>query len=396
VATKKQYGYPTDYRVCFTKNSSQQIFDVAKVLHDGKMLKGVSISMQSLDEETLKAVKRSNIKLDVFQELQSKYNEAGISTFTELILGLPGESYKTFVAGINTLLERGQHSQILIYNCTVMPNAEMGGQSYQKEYQIKTAKNPIFSAHSTRSEDDPIVEYDSIIVQTKTMNLDDWRRMQRFAWAIQCFHMLGLLQSVAIFLRHWAKISYSNFYEELIAYGYANPEGMVGRELIALDKILDNVLAGKGFDQYLYEFSDISWPHEEASLLRFSENKATLYLELKSFIEGYLSNSGAVVDKELLEDLIRYQKEIVVNPYDKGDIEITLCANIPDYVMALRSASSANLIRKTTTYRIIRSSNTCGGDKKLYARNIVWYGRKGGKFLYQLNRPETAKNADKA
>lgn len=388
VAAKNQFGYPSSFRVSFTKNSTDRIFEVAKVLHDGGMLKGVSLSMQSLNESTLEAVKRSNIKLETFQQLQSKYNEAGISTFTELILGLPGESYETFANGINTLLERGQHSQIVIYNCTVMPNAEMGSAEYQEKYQIKTVTIPIFTAHSMHNENDPTIEYEPIIVQTYTMNLSDWRKMHHFAWVVQCFHMLGLLQCVAIFLRYWTQISYREFYEELVIYGYDNPEGLIGKELTTLDGVLDGVLAGRGFDQYLPDFSDVSWPPEEASLLRYSNVKDELYFELKLFIKNFLKAKGLNIDKTLLDDLILYQQTIIVSPNDKKNIEISLQTNMPDYVVAFRNGSSAELVQRPITYKVVSRNEWCG-DKKLYARDIVWYGRKGGRFLYQLTNSES-------
>ena len=112
------------------------------------MNKGVSVSMQSMNKTTLKDIKRANIKLNVFKDLQKKYIEAGLVTYTELILPLPGETYDTFKSGIDELLDSAQHSGIVIYNCTVMPNAEMGDVEYQKKYGFDMIESPIFQAHS--------------------------------------------------------------------------------------------------------------------------------------------------------------------------------------------------------------------------------------------------------
>ena len=45
---KKQTGYPNQFRVCFTKNTTDRVFELAQIFADAGMNKGVSISMQSL------------------------------------------------------------------------------------------------------------------------------------------------------------------------------------------------------------------------------------------------------------------------------------------------------------------------------------------------------------
>ena len=94
VKSKNSSGYPKNFYASHTKNSTKKIFAVAKVLFDGEMSKGVCLAMQSMNEETLVSIKRDNISLDVFHELQTLYNREGIPTFTELIIGLPMETYE--------------------------------------------------------------------------------------------------------------------------------------------------------------------------------------------------------------------------------------------------------------------------------------------------------------
>jgi len=384
VASKEKYGYPKDFAVCFTKNSTEAIFGVGKILHAGKMLKAVSISMQSLSNEALVAIKRDNIKLEVFKDLLSKYNESGITTFTELILGLPGETYDSFANGICTLLDNGQHSQIFIYNCSIMPNAEMGSFEYQQKFQIKTVSIPIFTAHSKQDFDNPIVELDRIIVQTESMSSDDWRKMQHFSWIIQCFHMLGLLQSIAIFLRYTQNVVYRDFYESLLEFGYDHPDGYVGKELQILNEVLDRVLAGGEYGQYLYEFSDVSWPSEEASFLRYTKIKDELYDEIQLFLMDFIKFKKIEIRKELIVDLIKYQKNIIANPADEGNVDIELVADIPDFVTTHRNGSSRDLVEETVSYRVFRP-DSFNGNMELFSRNIVWYGRKRGKLSYDIS-----------
>ncbi|MDP6175464.1 MAG: radical SAM protein, partial [Rhodospirillales bacterium] len=256
---KRARGYPQEFRVCYTKNSSGRIIELAKLFDQAEMGKGVSISMQSLNPDTLKRIKRVNMAASDFATLQGKFAAQGLVTFTEMIVALPGETYDSFAAGLETLLDCGQHGGINIYNCSILPNSEMAEPEYQKAHGIQTVDIPVFQPHSSPPEAGAeVIEGERIAVATDSLPIEDWRRVQRFAWAVQCFHLLGMLQAVALTLKNAMGVGYRDFYESLIAHGLDNPRGLVGGELARLDAVLVNVLAGKGFDQYLEGFLDVT------------------------------------------------------------------------------------------------------------------------------------------
>lgn len=388
VATKKKYGYPPTFRVCNMKNSNDIVFNVEKVLHKSHMAKGTSLSFQSLLPEVLHNINRKNIKIDLFHQLQASYVKAGIPTYTEMIMALPGETYDTFVRGLNTLLENGQHSQIHLYNCTILVNSEMGEEKYLKKYGIKTVEIPIFQQHVTPdTSNHHVVEYEKIVVATDAMPLEDWRRAYEFAWATLCFHYLGIFQMIAVLLYGQYKISYRDFYEALIRFAKDHSQTHIGRELTALNRILDNVLAGIGFDQFLPEFGEVNWPPEEASFLRLSKNINLLYEECGAFLTSFLTANRIEYDPMLIRDLLTYQRHRLVHYNDvhnpNHEFVVDLNFNIPEYVNAVMKGESCLLHRGKKRYNIVRNQDF-NGDKKRFAREIIWYGRKGGKFLYTV------------
>ena len=218
---KKKFGYPNRFTTCYTKNSTEKVFDLAKIFAEVGMHRGVTVSMQSLNSNTLKNIKRDNIKLDFFKSLQRKYVEADMVTYTELILPLPGETYESWKEGIDKLLDSSQHSGLIVYNANVMPNAELGDKNYQEKYKIETAEIPLFQAHSDQPVDD-ILEYEPIVVGTYSMSTSQWKKAYKFTVFLQGFHYLGLLQAVFIILRHEYGITYSDFIESLVDYGEKN------------------------------------------------------------------------------------------------------------------------------------------------------------------------------
>ena len=112
---KEKFGYPEALSVQNTKNSNEVSYQVQKLLSDTGLSKGALIAFQSLDPKTLKAIKRDNIKLDVFYDLQAKFMRDGIKTFSDIILGLPEETYDSFTKGVSKLISLGQHNSCLLY-----------------------------------------------------------------------------------------------------------------------------------------------------------------------------------------------------------------------------------------------------------------------------------------
>ena len=74
-------------------------------------------------------------------ELQRRFTRDGVETYSDLILGLPGETYDSFRRRRRQLLiETGQHNRIQFNNLSILPNAEMGDPAYQKKFGMVTVR----------------------------------------------------------------------------------------------------------------------------------------------------------------------------------------------------------------------------------------------------------------
>ena len=96
---------------------------------------GVTLALQSVNDTTLEHIKRANISSDHYRELQRRFAADGVYTYTDLILGLPGESYAKFASGVSRVIADGQHNHIQFHNCSVLPNAEMGDPGTETGYR---------------------------------------------------------------------------------------------------------------------------------------------------------------------------------------------------------------------------------------------------------------------
>ena len=138
IEVREKYGYPERLRTNYAKNNRDRVFRINRMLErDGMTKEGATLSFQSLNPDTLKAIGRQNMSLAQFREQIAMYRADGVTTYSELILGLPLETYESFCRGIGLLLENGQHRKINVYNCELLPNSPMAQPAYREKYGIK-------------------------------------------------------------------------------------------------------------------------------------------------------------------------------------------------------------------------------------------------------------------
>jgi len=371
---KSKTGYPERFRVSFSKQSSERVLQIAKILNTEKLDKGISLSMQSMDNKTLSLIERQNIETGSLSEFAKKYQKKGISIFTELILGLPGETYESFKQGINKILNAGFHDSLVIYLCTLLQNTKLDDIKLKKEHSIKSIKAPILLYHSVPGADS-VQEYENLVISTKSLPVKDWKELCLFSWLIQCCHALNLTQVIAVYFRSQG-LDYIDFYEQLLSFAKKNKETIIGKELSFVKNKIELTLLGKRRDTVLDEFSNISWPIEEASYLRISKNFEQFFNEIFEFLKKF------IINYEIINDLVRYQYAIIVKWDKNGSQEFKLNYSLHNFYRNYLLGKQVELKKGEYNIKIIDDLNF-NGDKKRYAKEAVWFGRKGGKFIYQ-------------
>src|SRR6185437_4725845 len=211
---KAATGYPVALSVQNTKNATERAYQTQKILSDAGLNKGVALSMQSVDMTTLEAIKRDNISLDTYMELQRRFTRDKVETYSDLILALPGETYDSFVDGVQLLIETGQHNRIQFNNLSILPNAEMGDPAYQKKYGMETIESKIINIHGERVElEDDVPEVQQLVIATAAMPREAWQRTRAFCWITALLHFDKLFQIPLIAAHELAGISYREMLE---------------------------------------------------------------------------------------------------------------------------------------------------------------------------------------
>lgn len=307
--TKAKHGYPKTFRTSFAKNSNDVVWAIANILHDANMLKSVTLALQSLDSDVLVNIKRKNIKFDKFADLVKRYADAGIPTYTELILGLPGETLDTFLDGIERCLVAGQHQGVFVYNNLMLENTEQNTSEYRQAHGLRSVSLEAMLTHGTPTPGVPR-ERQEIVIETSTMSHEHWKRGYLYGKVIEVFHAQGLLQHLAITLHERYGARYRDFYMEVLDWCLEHPWTVAGREICGIRDVLERALAGGSWDCVDPRLGEISWPPEEFAFARICCELDKFYDEIcDSFV--YASQGPSVEERmKLLEE----QRSMIVGP----------------------------------------------------------------------------------
>lgn len=200
----------------YTKNSNESVYEIAKALMP--YTKSVTVSVQSMNDDTLVAIKRTNMKFNDLKnhlELSHRYD---VPTYTEMILGMPEETIESWKTGITELLEAGQHNQIDVFFAMMIKNSELNSPETKFRYKVKTVTVDNYMVFSEDDHDDPLAEKADIICATNSMSLDELVESYMYSWMIGNFHTSGYSQLISKYCRHVLNVRYREFYDRLFEY----------------------------------------------------------------------------------------------------------------------------------------------------------------------------------
>ena len=182
---KKKNGYPMTVYFSSSKNTPERVTEITKLFDEAGMVATQPISLQTMSMDTLKAVKRSNIKSNTYMELQEALNERQLSSFLEMIWPLPGETLDSFKEGVGELCRLGADA-FIIYPLLLINNVEMDTQ--REEYGLVAVDDP-----------DPNSEA-QIVIETRDVSNADYLDGLRFAYHVTSLYSVRGLRLTGKYL----------------------------------------------------------------------------------------------------------------------------------------------------------------------------------------------------
>ncbi|CAA6606421.1 putative methyltransferase [Rhodospirillaceae bacterium LM-1] len=383
VDSKLKTGFPEAFRSCYGKNTDEKILEIGKLLHAHGLEKGITISYQSVSPEVQRNIKRDNIKLSVAQGLQHAFNEAGVPVYTELILGLPGETSQSWIDGIDTVLQAGLKNQLYLYICQVLPNTELADPDYISRFGIKVRRVAAHPVHGSQNDPDWVTEYEDILVATDAMPQDDWKRMLVFSWLVMLLYSLKL----GFFALSWLHVRHGVLHSAfplwlgeqcLDATRYP-----LFHEVVETFRAkVESLLEGGGRGTEVEGSGGIYWEEEEAAYLKLAKDRDGAFDEFAQLLEAFLKDRAIMADPDELADAVRYQK--LTTPSIQGVAQRThdFAFNFGDWFNGLFDEPRPALVKKPQTLSV--EAVDYQGDLARLAREVLLWGRKSGRLVNQI------------
>ncbi len=383
VDTNKRYGYPEKFRTCFGKNTDDQIYEIAQLMHRENLEKGITLARQSNTAEVLENIRRKNIKMDTYLNLQERFDEINIPVYTEMILGLPGETYDTWTEGIEALLGTAMKNQLFIYLCQVYPNTELDSPEYREQFGIITQRIPLNETHGSIHEEDEIVEFENVIVGTSSLPTEDWQQAVLFSWTTMALHSMKLGYFIMAYLADRYQVGYTDFVRYICELRMPESIGsMLRAEVTLYNHEVERILSGEGRGQVLREFGPIYWDQEEATFLRACEDLDTFYAEMLDVLYAYLDAAGLSYDRQEIAEVVQYQRARMPSRHAEATTDYEFQYNIPEYFGKRFGKSPIGI--KPSAQIMTASQKQYNGDKIAFARESVLWGRKSSAMLTKV------------
>jgi radical SAM superfamily enzyme YgiQ (UPF0313 family) len=192
--TQKQYGWPMYIDATTGKNRPDRIIKSLEQVSGALVLYQ---AVQSLDENVLRNVKRSTIKLEAYEQLQVQMMGRGLRSNSDLILGLPGETLDTHLSALRKLLNAGV-DQVTNFQLMMLKGSELEAEESRKMFSFRTLFRVLpknFGIYGGEK----VMDIEEIAIGTDTLTFDDYVQARKYALASVAFWHDNTLADVVRF-----------------------------------------------------------------------------------------------------------------------------------------------------------------------------------------------------
>ena len=200
---RKRYNFPAGVRYNSAKNSPGRVKEISKAFASAGMLCAQPVSIQTLDETSLKLIERTNINQKDYETLQSELKALGVASFVELIWPLPGETLDSYKKGISALC-RAKTQNITIYSQVLLHNSPL----YEKQKELNLV---------TRRDENPTGEV-NVVEETAQVDYQDYLDGISLRNAITALWNARALRAVSQYLDAARDVPYAELFSLFVEF----------------------------------------------------------------------------------------------------------------------------------------------------------------------------------
>lgn len=352
-------GYPRRLVASTSKNSSRAVLDALRPLAQTPMFRGLTLSFQTHSEAALRDVKRQNIKHSAYYEMFDHARATGTRTYTEMILGLPGETLASFKEGLVVSIDRNPHSSVIVYRCSVLPNAELASAADRARFGLSTAWLP---DRESPDLDPRFIESHEIVVGTNAMPEPDWGEAVEYAWLVLLLHSLRLGHPALLLLRHVMGLDYVAVFDGMLRILRQRPDRLLGAQLQYTQRAIAQFLKLRDPAYRPSPSENLPWRADPDASARISRVKLAEFsdqcaAELTMLSFAVAKTLGHPIDVAVRDDLFLILQHTTLRPVQAFDHVLEFKTNLPDVLDAAGAGRSVAIKHGPTRYRV-----TCSED----------------------------------
>lgn len=146
---KKKYNWNGRFLPTFAKVKGDNILKIANKIIEHELDSIFGISLQSVNPNVLKAIKRKNpFTLDEMTNIILDMNKKGTAVYTELVFPLPNDTKTEFLNGLEKLIDMPQpFNKFQINQTNILTNSELNDKDYIENYGLTWKSIKGFTRH---------------------------------------------------------------------------------------------------------------------------------------------------------------------------------------------------------------------------------------------------------
>ena len=317
IEVQKRWGRLSSFSMTWAKNQKNEVVDIVKKLirESPNFGQGLTVSVQSMDHDVLENIKRRNLDQHKIDEIFALCDRNNIPVYTELILGLPGETVQSWKDAFWKIFRAGNHTGINILQAQLLENAEM---NLLQKRMWKIESVPVYDYMSGSYGDADLNECVDVVVSTKDIPKEEM--LDTLVWNsfIQTFHINGLTTYIARYLDKAHGIEYSKFYDDL--YQWVQQDDWFREQFAETRDYFANwTRHGSINHPPIGNIQVFGWNlvHRTTLYMQQQDRVAYVFDSVDRFVKSHYN-----INKDILDQLMRFQRNYVIDYRDLKSLPI--------------------------------------------------------------------------
>ena len=323
-SNQEKNGFPSQVWCSTGKSQAQRVIDHAKMLKKGSIM--IRAAVQSMNESTLKSVKRKNLPVDVLKSFSSD----GVEAYSDVMLGLPGETLISYMEGFYELIDRNidefsMPTTLLLKGTPLETDSEKLTWGLKGKYRVIPECTNIYKVFDTAQR---VSEFECMVFQTDALSFEDYLNARKFNLIVMIFHNTRLLHPIYRYL-DFIKVRRSlilrtivdlvDDYEDLLALFSSFMDDVSGELFDSPQEFDDRLDITKLTANKVFKYLSIALTKHQESILKLvgvsvksideiPESHSTFLTKVinELFIADYVEVTGESTSIPIPKDMVQY------------------------------------------------------------------------------------------